>query len=432
MHNSSIAAAILLALSPFALAHAAADETGDGGLDARARQIHQRVLTLDSHVDVLLPATPKQYWGKDGKSAAEVSKLRAGGIDALALAIAVGPGPRTPAGDAEAKAEAAERLATIQSFIRDNPKDVALALTAADVERIHAEGKIVVIESFLNARSLGGRLDAIDDYYKQGVRLFAFAHAGNNDFADSSRPTGYPAVEHHGLSALGKQAVTRLNRLGIIIDVSQIAPEAVLQVLQLTRAPVIASHSDARALVDNTRNLSDAELDAIKKNGGVVHVTPFNSYLAKVPPAIAEKIKAVRVEYGLKPAYVANRASYTEGKEGLSKEREQKFVDSINALIPRATIADYVDHIDYIAKRIGVDHVGIGSDFNHGSGITGFSDESEAPNITRELVRRGYTEEQIGKIWSGNFLRVFRAVEAVAKAQGARKTGTIVSKAKLS
>lgn len=145
----------------------------------------------------------------------------------------------------------------------------------------------------------------------------------------------------------------------------------------------------------------------------------------KVPPAVAEKIKAVRVEYGLKPDYVANRASYTEGRETLSQEREQKFVDSITALIPRATVADYVDHLDYIVKRIGVGHVGIGSEFNHGSGITGFNDENEAPNVTRELVRRGYTEEQIGKIWSGNFLRVFRAVEAAAKTLGAKKAGTV-------
>lgn len=395
------------------LVHAA----DDASVDARARQIHAKVLTLDSHVDVLLPDTPKRYWDKDGKSAADVSKLKAGGVDAIALAIAVGPGPRTAAGDTEAKAEADAKRQWIKSFVRDNSRDVALAGSAADIERLHREGKIVVIPSFLNARSLGGKLDAIDQLYADGVRIFAFTHAGNNAFADSSRPSAGEQAEHKGLSPLGKQAVTRLNRLGVIIDVSQLTPDGVLQVLQLSQAPVIASHSAARALVDNTRNLSDAELDAIKKNGGVVHVTPFNPYVSKPPADFAAKVQAVRDQFGLKGAYVASRNNYSEGTEGLSKERQEQYLDAITALRSTATLSDYVDHIDYIAKRIGVDHVGIGTDFNHGAGVAGFSNEAEALNVTRELVRRGYTEEQIGKIWSGNFLRVFREVERASKTQ---------------
>ncbi|HEY0686119.1 MAG TPA: dipeptidase [Steroidobacter sp.] len=406
--------AVSLALvASFAFA-AGADQAS---LEARARQIHSKVLTLDSHVDVLLPDTPKRYWDKDGKSAADVSKLKAGGVDAVALAIAVGPGPRTPEGDTQAKAEADAKIAAIQAFVRDNAREVAFAKTATDVERLHREGKIVVIPSFLNARSLGGKVEGIDKLYEQGVRIFAFTHAGNNAFADSSRPSAGEQAEHKGLSPLGKQAVAKLNQLGIIIDVSQLTPEGVFQVLQLTKAPVIASHSAARALVDNTRNLSDAELDAIKKNGGVVHVTPFNPYIAKTPPDFGAKVQAVRDQFGVKGQYVAARNNYTEGAEGLSKERNEQYLNAIAALRPVATLKDYVDHIDYIAKRIGVDHVGIGTDFNHGAGVQGFSNEAEALNVTRELVQRGYTEEQIGKIWSGNFLRVFRAVEQAAKAQ---------------
>ena len=286
------------------------------------------------------------------------------------------PRPRHRQPHRRAAARLDRKLAAIRGFVKDNANDAALALTADDILRIHKAGKIAVIESFLNTRSIGADISAIDGLYRDGVRLFGFSHAGNNDFADSSRPSGEPAEEHHGLSAIGKQAVAKLNRLGVIIDISQLTPAGVLQVLELTKAPVIASHSDVRALVENTRTLSDRELDAIKANGGVVDVTPFNNYLRRVPP-------------------------------GLDAEARAK--------LPRATVSDLVDHIDYIVKRIGIDHVGIGTDFNHGAGIEGFDDESDAPNVTRELVRRGYSEGQIAKIWGGNFLRVFRRVEETAR-----------------
>ncbi|MBL8269331.1 dipeptidase [Steroidobacter sp.] len=401
------------------LAAAVAQAAGadDASLEARARQIHSKVLTIDTHVDVLLPETPKRYYDKDGKSAADVAKLKAGGVDAIALAIAVGPGPRNAAGDAQAKAEADQKVKAIQAFVSDSGGAVALARSADDIERLHREGKIAVIPSFLNARSLGGKLDGIDTLYQQGVRIFAFTHAGNNAFADSSRPSTGEKVEHKGLSPLGKQAVAKLNNLGVVIDVAQLTPDGVFQVLQLTKAPVIASHTAARALVDNTRNLSDAELDAIKKNGGVVHVTPFNPYLAKQSAESLTKIKALRDEYGLKGNYDVTRNNYTEGYEALSKERQDQYVAAIGKLQPVATLQNYIDHIDYIAKRIGVEHVGIGADFNHGAGVEGFRNEADAFNVTRELVKRGYNEEQIAKIWGGNFLRVFRAVEKAAQAQ---------------
>jgi membrane dipeptidase len=344
-------------------------------VDARARAIHRRILVIDSHTDVLLPGSPENLYAPGHTSHTDLDKLKRGGVGCVAMAIAVGNGPRTPEAVAAAHAEADAKLAAIRGFVKDNSNEAALALTADDILRIHKAGKIAVIESFLNTRSIGADISAIDGLYRDGVRLFGFSHAGNNDFADSSRPSGEPAEEHHGLSPIGKQAVAKLNRLGVIIDISQLTPAGVMQVLELSKAPVIASHSDVRALVENTRTLSDRELDAIKANGGIVDVTPFNNYLRRVPP-------------------------------GLDAEARAK--------LPRATVSDLVDHIDYIVKRIGIDHVGIGTDFNHGAGIEGFDDESEAPNVTRELVRRGYNEAQIAKIWGGNFLRVFRRVEEVA------------------
>ncbi|MEJ0038707.1 MAG: dipeptidase [Gammaproteobacteria bacterium] len=354
----------------FALALLAATAgAADTSLDAKAIALNKKLLNLDSHSDVLIDSTPERYWGPDHSSRTDLAKLRAGGVDAVAFAIAVGPGPRTPEGVAEARKEADLKLAAIRNFVRQSEGRAQIALTAADIERLRKQGKIAVIETFLNARSLGKNVNGIDEFYKAGVRVFGLTHAGNNDFADSSRPQNGEGEEHHGLSPLGKEAIAHLNSLGAIVDVSQLTPAGVFQVLSLTRAPVIATHSDVRALVDNTRNLSDEELDAIKKNGGVVSAVPFNAYLTKLPPDSGEK----------------------------------------------ATLEDYVNHIDYLVQRIGIDHVGIGTDFNHGSGIPGFNDESEAPNVTRELLRRGYTEARIAKIWGGNFLRVFREVEAVSK-----------------
>jgi membrane dipeptidase len=261
-----------------------------------------------------------------------------------------------------------------------------------------------VIVGFLNAAPLGTDLSLIDSYYRAGVRTFGFVHAGNNDFADSSRPIGEDRYgEHGGLSSLGREAVTRLNRLGVIIDVSQLTPEALLQTVKLSKAPVVATHSAVKALVDSPRNLSDEELDAIKSNDGVVQIVAFSYYL-----------KAPRFDLASKYKELAKR--YKEDTRDLSKEEDEELHRELYALAPRdATVDDLVSAIGYAVKRIGIDHVGISSDFNHGGGIVGWKDESEALNVTTELLRRGYTEDQIAKLWGGNFVRVFRHVENVSE-----------------
>ena len=411
MTNRLITAAVSIALLP--LFAAAASAATDAELDAKAQALNRKLLNIDAHTDVLIESTPERYWAPGHTSRTEVALLTRGGIDAVALAIAVGPGPRTPEGVAEARKEADLKLETVRKFVKDNRSRVQIALTAADVERIHKQGRIAVIQTFLNARSLGQDLDGFDQFYKAGVRVFGLTHAGNNDFADSSRPQNGEGQEHRGLSPLGKRAISRLNTLGALIDVSQLTPEGLFQVLQITKAPVIATHSDVRSLVDNTRNLSDAELDAIKANGGVVSAVPFNAYLAKLPADFNDKVAAIRKLHGLSGSFPAQ--VYNAGVDSLSQSQQDSFNAAYQAVYPKATLADYVDHIDYLVKRIGVEHVGIGSDFNHGSGIAGFNDESEAPNVTRELLRRGYTEDQIARIWGGNFLRVWREAEATAK-----------------
>jgi membrane dipeptidase len=387
----------------------------DAGSDAKAREIDQRALKIDAHTDVLLPDAAELNYAPGHTSRTDLANLQSGHIGAIALAIAVGPGPRTPEGTKAARAEADAKLAWIQSFLKEHSDRATLALNAADIERIHAAGKVAVIESFLNARSLGSDLSGIDTFYHAGVRLFALTHAGNNEWADSSRPTGDPAVEHHGLSPLGKQAVGKLNELGIMIDVSQLTPEGLKQVIALSKAPVIASHSDVRALVDNTRNLSDDELDAIGHNGGVVHVTPFNPYLRPLATDFDAKAAVLRQKFGLPPTKRHGPVGAEEGINTLPPDKLRAFMTDFHDLMPKATLEDYVNHIDYIVKRIGIDHVGIGTDFNHGAGIAGFNDEAESVNVTKELVRRGYSESDIDKIWGGNFLRVLRQVQAAAK-----------------
>ena len=380
--------------------------------DIRAQEIDQQVLKIDVHTDVLLPGSPELNYTPGHTSRTDLANLRIGHIGAIAFAIAVGPGPRTAEATRAARAEADAKLNWIQGFLKKHPDQVGLALSADDIQHIHAAGKVAVIESFLNARSLGADLSGIDTFYNAGGRIFGLTHAGNNEWADSSRPTGDPAVEHHGLSPLGKQAVARLNELGMVIDVSQLTPEGLQQVIALSKAPVIASHSDVRALVDNTRNLSDEELNAIAHQGGVVNVTPFNPYLRPLSADFDAKAAVLRQKFGLPPTKRHGPVGAEEGINTLPPERLKAFMNEFRDLMPKATLDDYLNHIDYIVKRIGIDHVGIGTDFNHGAGIVGFNDEGESVNVTRELVRRGYSEADIAKIWGGNFLRVFRRVEA--------------------
>lgn len=375
-----------------------------------AAAVHKRALVLDGHVDVLLPGANPRYFAADGKSFSEIEKLKAGGVDALVYAVAVSTGPQTPEGHAAARAEADAKLAAIRKIAADHPADVAIAYSADDVRKIVDQGKIAILIGFQNAYALKPDVAEFNRLQKDGVRVAALNHAGNNAFADSSRPQQGAGEEHGGLSPLGKASVARLNDLGVLIDVSQLTPKGVFQTLELSRTPIVATHSAARSLVDNTRNLSDAELDAIKAKDGVVQVVPFNSYLLPQPADYPTRLKALRAEYGLP----LDRPGY-QGADDLPKARQDAFFAAYRALSPQATVKDYVDHIDYIAKRIGFDHVGVGTDFNHGSGIPGFKDEGEAANVTLELLARGYTEAQVDAIWGGNFLRVLAAAERGAK-----------------
>lgn len=353
------------------------DAAADPKLLQKAREIHKRIIAFDSHVDL-----PFDYTGAsaDGNTQLDLPKVERGQLKGAAIAVFVPQGPRTPEGYAQARADADKKYNLIKGIAEQNPDRATLAYSPADVRRIAAQGKFAVALSMLNAYPLGSDISQIDEWYRRGVRIFGFVHAGHNDWADSSRPNaarGDRTEEHGGLSTLGKQAVARLNELGVLIDVSQLSTPAFKQVLSLTKAPVAATHSGVKGIVDNSRNLSDEELALIKKNEGVVQVVAFGNYLRPAP---------------------AQTAGHAE-------------------TIPPATVAQLVDSIAYAVKQIGIDHVGISSDFNHGGGVAGWQNEGESQNVTAELLRRGYTERDVAKLWGGNFLRVWAA------AQSRRQTG---------
>jgi membrane dipeptidase len=386
--------------------------------------IHSRALVLDSHADVPLDLGIGHHDAAvDSDSQVDLPKLERGEVDAVVLAVFVNQGARTVEGFARAREEANVKLAAIRAIPERYPDRAVLALSANDIEAAAASGKRAIIVGLLNAYPLGEDVSTIDEFYNAGVRQFGFVHQGNNGYADSSRPIGEPKVEWGGLSPLGQEAVARLNRLGVIIDVSQLTPDGVLQVVALSKAPVIASHSGIQGLVPGPRNLSDAELDAIKAGGGLVSVVAFKPYLKGPPVGLFEKVAELRAKYGLVPTFSttsnpgltsAQQMDYTYRDSETLGALRTTYLHEIRDLMPVANVADLVDSIDYAVKRIGVDHVGISSDFNHSGGVEGFNNEGEAANVTAELVKRGYSEADIDKLWGGNYLRVFRQVEAIS------------------
>jgi membrane dipeptidase len=331
------------------------------------------------------------------------------------MAIAVGPKPRTEAGYAEAKAQADKELAAVIALTEDPSNNVVLAKSADDVFAAHEQGQGSLILGFQNALILGEDPSRIDEYFASGVRVFALTHMGHNDFADSSRPLYVadmgkhePEEEHGGLSDKGRAAIKRFNELGAVIDISQLSENAAMQAMQLSETPVIASHSNVRALTDVSRNLSDEEIDLLAEKGGVLHIAPFRGYLFdSTDPQLDKDIRAARIKAGIEEDSYYPFELYWEIKDPVV---QQTFLSDVSNLLGPGSIEAMVNHIDYVVQRVGIDHVGIGTDFNHGSGIVGYNDASEAQNVTQALLERGYSESDIEKIWGGNFLRVFASV----------------------
>lgn len=380
--------------------------------------IHNKILVLDAHADIVIPGASGQYLGADGKSKVAINKLKAGGIDAVVMSIAVPPGAsRSLADDIKGRDFANQKFIAIDELLKVHDGTLILARSAQQIINAQSNNKIAFIVGFQNARSLVNNIDTLDEYYAKGVRVFGLNHIGHNNFSDSSRPNYdgtagvyEPAEEHGGLSELGRKAVKRINELGGIIDVSQSSKAAVMEIAEMSLTPIIASHSNVRALSNVTRNLSDEEIDIIGAKGGVVHLVPFGAYLIDLSdPSLLASIKKVRENAGLPGSgYAYPYELYWEIDDASEKI---KFLMAMRDVIGPGSVERLVDHIDYVVERIGIDHVGIGTDFNHGGGIEGFNEANEALSLTKALVARGYSQKDIEKIWGGNFLRVFRRVE---------------------
>ena len=382
-----------------------------------ADRVHADAMVIDAHADIEVPGRESPYVGPDGRSKVAPDKMARGGVDGVVLSVATGPGPRTTDGYTKARRIADRKLAAARELIADPPNNLVLARTANDAEEAKRQGKRFVFLGFQNAQIIGTDFTALDEFREAGVTVFALNHIGHNDCADSSRPNfdaaagkHEPDEEHGGLSPLGRDAIRRINELGGLIDVSQSSVSATLQTVELSSTPVIASHSNVRALCDVSRNLSDVEIDAIAARGGVIHVSPFRGYLFDTTNAqLVNDIRRARVGAGLPEKYLYPFELYWEIKD---PDEQAAFRDTISRLLGPGSLDSLVNHIDYIVQRVGVDHVGIGTDFNHGGGMRGFDEASDAPNVTAALLARGYTPDQIDKIWGRNFLRALAAAQA--------------------
>jgi membrane dipeptidase len=485
---------------------APATPPGEAALVARARAIHDRVITLDTHDDINASNFEwSRNYTQDLGNQVNLPKMRAGGLDVAFFIVYVGQSSAAdafaPEGFQRAYDAAYQKFEAIHRLTGQlAPDQIGLALTPADVRRIAASGRKVAVIGVENAYPIGRNLGRVREFWERGARYMSLAHNGHSHLSDSNTGEASGQWAHgNGLSELGKQVIAEMNRWGIMVDVSHPSKGSMMQTLEITRAPIIGSHSAARALCNHSRNMDDEQLLALKKNGGVIQTVAFASYVKcdPVPPEKTAAIAALRQEFGLpelaagrggggggrggggggggraggaagrgaggaggagrgappggaaaagdppatppETATSAGRAATAGGGGGrgggggggrgggdaalaaLSPERRAEYtrrLAEIDQKWPqgvRATVKDFVNHIDYIVKLIGIDHVGISSDFDGGGGVDGWNNAAETFNVTLELVRRGYTEAQISKIWSGNLLRVWSEVEAVAK-----------------
>ena len=379
----------------------------------RAKRIHEKAVTLDAHVDIEVSfITPAFLLGHQQEKFVTLSKMDEGGLDAIVLAVFTGQGALTQKDYLKAQALAFGNLELIHNvFNRGVSDQIELASSPADFERITGHGKKASLIGIENAYPFGEDLDNFRKAARLGVVYVTLCHEGNNQFCDSNSNAVNPEVHSNGLSPLGENAVTEMNRLGIIVDVSHLSQKSMLDAIRLSKAPVIASHSGCRALCDVPRNLDDEQLLALKKNGGVVHIIGLNEYIKSESPPKRAAIKRLRTESGFPEEPGAFYLAFAKA-ENHQRHAYQSRLRDLDKKFHRVDIRDFVDHIDHVVNLIGVDHVGIAADFFDSlSTIDGWKDASESFHITTELVKRGYAEVEIEKIWSGNFLRVWREVQ---------------------
>ena len=445
-------------------------QADDAALIARAKVIHVRVIKLDTHNDIE-PANFTEDCNYTMRLTTQVNlpKMIEGGMDVSFMIAYVGQGPLTPEGFDDAYRQAVAKFDAVHRLTEKiAPDKFGLALTPADVLALHRKNLRISVIGIENGYPVGTDLKRVKEFYDRGGRYMSLAHNGNSQLADSNTGETQGYLYNNGLSPLGREVIAEMNRLGMMIDLSHPAKGANMEVMRLSKAPVIASHSGVRALADVSRNMDDEQLLALKKNGGVIQVVGFASYVKTDSKERTEAFTKLREEFGVTLGGGRFGAGFAGGRgrggvpsdgivpnsprvcpvegaglagtgpqgrrgggggrgrgaaalEALSPEKRAEYekrladLDARFPAAPRANVKDFVNHIDYAVKLIGIDHVGISSDFDGGGGIDGWNSAAEAFNVTLELVRRGYTEKQIAKLWSGNLLRVWGEVEKVSQ-----------------
>ena len=382
-----------------------------------AADVHARVLTLDTHVDtpLFLMRPGFDFLARHDPfrqmSQVDWPRIKEGKLDAAFWAVYVPQGELSEKGLSDAAAQADRIFARIHHFVDTYPDKVALVTTAPEVRATVAAGKHAVLIGVENGFALGGDVQRVWQFHAWGARYIGLVHSRNNDLGDSSTDASGPL--HGGLSERGRQVVREMNRAGIMVDVSHASDATFWDMMELSSTPPIASHSSARAVYDHPRNLTDDMLRAIAERGGVVQVNTLSSYIAdlKNSPERQAALDEMREEL---------RAGATAGAGG-AMERFWLAMGAVNARFPPplATLADVADHIDHMVAVMGIDHVGVGADFDGGGGVSGMYDVGEIGNLTAELLKRGYTESDIAGIWGGNLMRVLALVEAQAEGSGA-------------
>jgi microsomal dipeptidase-like Zn-dependent dipeptidase len=398
-------------------------------LRKRALEIHESVITVDTHVDINVENfNADRNYNEKLDTQVNLPKMEEGGLDVSWLIVYTGQGELSKAGYQKAMDNALSKFEAIHRLTEElAPDRIQLALSSEDARRIHAQGKKVAMIGVENAYPIGTDLSNIQKFYEMGARYMSLSHNGHSQFCDSNTGEADDKWLYGGLSELGKKAVVEMNKTGIMIDLSHPSKEANKQMIELSKAPVIASHSSARALSDVSRNLDDELLQMLKNNGGVVQTVAFRQYIdidkfsANDKASLSlylEIAKEMGVEY--KTMKEIGKMDGDQQKEAymnykkIIKESEGRKAE-INKAHPPVDVKDFVNHIDYLVDLIGIDHVGISSDFDGGGGVSGWKDASETFNVTLELVRRGYSQEEIAKLWGQNLFRVLDEVQAVAE-----------------
>jgi len=386
-------------------------------LEERARSIHKKTVTVDTHCDTAM-MLPRGNWNpaerhdpalpNSGKI--DLPRMREGGLEAEFFAAFVAQGPRDEEGYARAKRRAEELIRAVKKMVQDNSQLIGLALTPEDAYRLKKQGKLSAFLGIENGYAIGQDVRLIKYFHELGARYITLCHTADNDICDSSTDANEP--EDRGLSEFGKKVVLECNRVGMIIDISHASDKTFYDVLSLSKAPIIASHSCVRAVCDNPRNLTDDQIKALARRKGVIQICFLSNYI-KAPRPDPERDKAL-AEF---------RAKYGRWRNLQDEVQRQKIMEEfqeINRKYPAdlATVRNLVDHIDHVVKLVGVDYVGIGTDFDGGGGVVGCNNVSEMFRVTAELLRRGYSEKSIEKIWGKNFFRVFNEVNRTARKLG--------------